>query len=48
MQTVKGVAFCGANDEFVMSGSDCGNMFIWDKVGPLTMSSTQVSSSSWC
>lgn len=30
-QTVKGVAFAGADDELVMSGSDCGHLFIWDK-----------------
>lgn len=31
-RTVKGVAFAGADDEFVMSGSDCGHLFIWNKV----------------
>lgn len=30
-QTVKGCAFAGAGDELVMSGSDCGHLFIWDK-----------------
>lgn len=30
-QTIKGVNFFGSNSEFVMSGSDCGNFFIWDK-----------------
>ena len=29
--TVKGVNFYGAGSEFVISGSDCGNVFIWDK-----------------
>ncbi|XP_001605776.2 DDB1- and CUL4-associated factor 8 isoform X1 [Nasonia vitripennis] len=29
--TVKGVNFFGPNSEFVLSGSDCGNIFIWDK-----------------
>ena len=29
--TVKGVNFYGPNSEFVISGSDCGNIFIWDK-----------------
>jgi hypothetical protein len=28
-QTVKGVNFYGASDEFVVSGSDCGNVFVW-------------------
>ncbi|XP_047307937.1 DDB1- and CUL4-associated factor 8 [Impatiens glandulifera] len=30
-RTVKGVSFFGPNDEYVMSGSDCGHMFIWKK-----------------
>ena len=30
--TVKGVVFYGAGSEFVASGSDCGNVFIWDSV----------------
>ena len=30
-QTVKGVAFAGADDGLVLSGSDCGHVFIWDK-----------------
>lgn len=30
-QTIKGVNFFGACSEFVMSGSDCGNFFMWDK-----------------
>lgn len=30
-QTIKGVNFFGTHSEFVMSGSDCGNFFIWDK-----------------
>ncbi|XP_012339153.1 DDB1- and CUL4-associated factor 8 isoform X2 [Apis florea] len=29
--TVKGVNFFGPKSEFVMSGSDCGNIFIWEK-----------------
>lgn len=29
--TVKGVNFFGPKSEFVISGSDCGNIFIWDK-----------------
>jgi len=29
--TVKGVTFYGPNHEYVCSGSDCGNVFIWDK-----------------
>ncbi|KAF5206954.1 Ddb1- and cul4-associated factor [Thalictrum thalictroides] len=32
-RTVKGVNFFGSNDEFVMSGSDCGHIFIWRKKG---------------
>ncbi|KAL5711314.1 hypothetical protein ACHQM5_021783 [Ranunculus cassubicifolius] len=32
-RTVKGVSFFGPSDEFVMSGSDCGNIFIWRKKG---------------
>ena len=30
--TVKGVSFYGDDDEFVLSGSDCGRLFFWDKV----------------
>lgn len=30
-QTVKGVNFFGPNDEYVVSGSDCGHIFIWGK-----------------
>lgn len=29
--TIKGVNFFGLHSEFIMSGSDCGNLFIWDK-----------------
>lgn len=29
--TVKSVNFFGLRSEYVMSGSDCGNIFIWDK-----------------
>ncbi|XP_052803947.1 DDB1- and CUL4-associated factor 8-like [Mya arenaria] len=30
-QTVKGVNFYGPHSEFVVSGSDCGHIFLWDK-----------------
>ena len=30
-KTVKGVSFFGPKDEYVMSGSDCGHIFIWKK-----------------
>ncbi|KAK7272118.1 hypothetical protein RJT34_28526 [Clitoria ternatea] len=30
-QTIKGVSFFGPNDEYVLSGSDCGHIFIWKK-----------------
>ncbi|KAI6646603.1 DDB1- and CUL4-associated factor 8-like [Oopsacas minuta] len=30
-QTVKGVNFYGPHSEFIVSGSDCGHVFIWDK-----------------
>ena len=33
MFTVKGVNFYGPNSEFVVSGSDCGHIFFWDKEG---------------
>ncbi|XP_059468707.1 DDB1- and CUL4-associated factor 8 isoform X2 [Neocloeon triangulifer] len=29
--TVKGVNFFGPRSEYVVSGSDCGNLFFWDK-----------------
>ncbi|KAI3991213.1 hypothetical protein MKX01_022434, partial [Papaver californicum] len=29
--TVKGVSFFGPRDEYVVSGSDCGRIFIWRK-----------------
>ncbi|KAJ1653845.1 hypothetical protein IWQ61_006113 [Dispira simplex] len=31
VQTIKDVNFFGPNDEYIMSGSDDGNLFIWDK-----------------
>jgi hypothetical protein len=30
-RTVKGVNFFGAYDEYIVSGSDCGNLFVWSK-----------------
>ena len=30
-ETVKGVSFMGGADEYVVSGSDCGHVFIWSK-----------------
>lgn len=30
-ETVKGVNFCGPRSEYVVSGSDCGRIFIWKK-----------------
>eukprot|EP00271_Cylindrocystis_brebissonii_P010082 TRINITY_DN26183_c0_g1_i1.p1 TRINITY_DN26183_c0_g1~~TRINITY_DN26183_c0_g1_i1.p1 ORF type:complete len:732 (-),score=170.80 TRINITY_DN26183_c0_g1_i1:674-2869(-) len=32
-KTVKGVSFFGPNSEYVVSGSDCGRIFIWKKRG---------------
>uniref|UniRef100_A0A0C9RQP4 TSA: Wollemia nobilis Ref_Wollemi_Transcript_1530_1974 transcribed RNA sequence n=1 Tax=Wollemia nobilis TaxID=56998 RepID=A0A0C9RQP4_9CONI len=32
-RTVKGVNFFGPNTEYVISGSDCGRIFIWKKKG---------------
>ncbi|XP_043708431.1 DDB1- and CUL4-associated factor 8-like isoform X4 [Telopea speciosissima] len=32
-ETVKGVGFFGPNCEYVVSGSDCGRIFIWRKKG---------------
>lgn len=29
--TVKGVSFMGVADEYVMSGSDCGHVYVWSK-----------------
>ena len=29
--TVKGVSFMGTADEYVVSGSDCGHVYIWSK-----------------
>ncbi|XP_013612883.1 PREDICTED: DDB1- and CUL4-associated factor 8-like protein 2 isoform X1 [Brassica oleracea var. oleracea] len=31
VETVKGVNFCGPRSEYVVSGSDCGRIFIWKK-----------------
>nr|GAT59468.1 WD40 repeat-like protein [Mycena chlorophos] len=31
IQTIKDVNFLGPRDEFVVSGSDCGNLFCWNK-----------------
>ncbi|XP_051143357.1 protein ALTERED SEED GERMINATION 2-like [Andrographis paniculata] len=33
VKTVKGVNFLGPNSEYVVSGSDCGHVFIWEKKG---------------
>ena len=30
-QTVKGVNFFGPQSEYVVSGSDCGHVFLWEK-----------------
>ncbi|XP_037881146.1 DDB1- and CUL4-associated factor 8-like, partial [Glossina fuscipes] len=30
-QTIKGVNFFGPNCEYIISGSDCGNIYYWDK-----------------
>ncbi|CAD5121493.1 DgyrCDS9998 [Dimorphilus gyrociliatus] len=30
-QTVKGVNFYGQRNEYIVSGSDCGNIFFWEK-----------------
>ncbi|KAL5019635.1 hypothetical protein ScPMuIL_002527 [Solemya velum] len=30
-QTVKGVNFYGGRSEFIVSGSDCGHVYLWDK-----------------
>lgn len=30
-QTIKGVSFFGLRDEWVMSGSDDGHIYIWDR-----------------
>ena len=32
VKTVKDVNFFGLQDDYVVSGSDCGNLFIWDKL----------------
>jgi WD repeat-containing protein 42A len=32
-KTVKGVNFFGPNSEYVVSGSDCGRIYIWRKKG---------------
>lgn len=29
--TIKGVNFYGPKSEFIVSGSDCGSIFFWDK-----------------
>ena len=34
-QTVKGVSFAGASDEYVVSGSDDGHIYIWSRDGVL-------------
>ncbi|KAH6620124.1 WD and tetratricopeptide repeat-containing protein [Boeremia exigua] len=31
VKTVKDVNFFGLQDEYVVSGSDCGNVFVWDR-----------------
>jgi WD repeat-containing protein 42A len=29
--TVKGVNYFGLQSQYIISGSDCGNVFLWDK-----------------
>jgi hypothetical protein len=29
--SVKGVSFFGPKSEYIVSGSDCGNIYFWDK-----------------
>ena len=29
--SVKGVNFYGPKSEFIVTGSDCGNIFLWEK-----------------
>lgn len=29
--SVKGLSFFGPKSEFIVSGSDCGNIFFWEK-----------------
>lgn len=31
-RTVKGVSFLGKSEEYVVSGSDCGHIFVWSKM----------------
>ena len=31
LRAVKGVNFFGLQSEYVVSGSDCGHIFLWDK-----------------
>lgn len=31
VQTIKDVNYFGLQDEFVVSGSDCGHVFVWDR-----------------
>ena len=31
LHAVKGVNFFGLQSEYVVSGSDCGHIFLWDK-----------------
>lgn len=31
VSTIKGVNFFGPSCEYIMSGSDCGNIFMWDR-----------------
>ncbi len=28
---LQGVSFLGQDDEFVMSGSDCGHIYVWER-----------------
>lgn len=34
-RTIKGVNFYGANSEWIVSGSDCGNIFFWSRNGSI-------------
>jgi hypothetical protein len=41
----QGVSFFGSDDEYVVSGSDDGHVYIWSKVGPLALG--RVCMSTW-
>ena len=43
----QGVSFLGQHDEFVMSGSDCGHIYVWDRTTGAVQAMLKVGAPPW-